>query len=80
MLTGATSEVLLVLCGGSCVRWLWGVPGLLQVGKDLVDSFESIIQVFCGTAVAEEFVAVGVFDKEVGVPDVVAEVSDFVES
>jgi hypothetical protein len=38
------------------------------------------MKVFCGTAVAEEVVAIGVFDKEVGVRDVVAEFSDFVET
>jgi len=45
-----------------------------------VDSVESVIQVFCGTAGAEELVTICIFDEEVGVGDVVAEVSDFVKS
>lgn len=46
----------------------------------MINSVESVIQVFCGTAVAGEPVTVSVFDKEVGVGDIVAELGNFVES
>lgn len=69
-----------VLHRALCLYCLWGIPGLLQVREDVVDSFESIIQVFGGAAAAEELVAICVLDEEVGVRDVVAEISDLVES
>jgi hypothetical protein len=53
---------------------------VLEGCEGVVDGFECVVEVFCGTAVAEELVTIGVFDEEVGVSDVVAEVGDFVES
>jgi len=52
----------------------------LESREDIVDGFEGIVQIFCRAAVAEEVVAVDVFDEEVGVCDVVAKFSDFVEA
>jgi hypothetical protein len=59
------SVIRAVLHRALCLYCLWGIPGLPQVREDVVDSFESIIQVFGGAAAAEELVAICVLDEEV---------------
>lgn len=62
---------------GFCRSWV--VPCVLKVRKDIVDGVESVIQVFCGTAVAEELVTICVLDEEVGVGGVITEFGDIVK-
>ena len=59
---------------------LWFVSCLLEVRKDVIDAFESDVQVFCCTAGVEEVVAGDVFDEGAGVCDVVVEIGSFIET
>jgi len=56
------------------------MSGLLKIAENLVNCFEDVVQIFRCSAAAEEVVAIGVFDEEVGMGDVVSEVGNFVEA
>ena len=52
----------------------------MEVVEDIGDRIEGVVEVFRGTIFGEEVVAVGVFDEEISVGNVITELGDVVEA